>query len=178
MGDPLALVVAESEEAARAALPHVQVTYEVLPAVVDPVSARQADAPVLHADRPNGNLLKHIKVRQGDIAAGFAQADVIVERTYRTPMTEHAFLEPECAVALPAGYDDDHPKLTIYVGSQIPDSDRRQTAKSLGLEDEDVRIRAAPSRRWLWRKAGYCRGDPRRTGSQSDRSPRKNPLHP
>ena len=141
MGDPIALVVAESEEEARAALAHVHVTYEVLPAVVDPVSARQADAPVLHPDRPNGNLLKHIKVRQGDIDAGFAQADVIVERTYRTPMTEHAFLEPECSVALPAGYDADHPKLTIYVGSQIPYSDRRQTAKSLGLQDEEVRIR-------------------------------------
>lgn len=140
VGDPIALVVAESEEEARAALPHVLVTYEVLPAVVDPVSARQAGAPVLHPDRPTGNLLKHIKVRQGDIAAGFAQADVIVERTYRTPMTEHAFLEPECSVALPAGYDADHPKLTIYVGSQIPYSDRRQVAKSLGLQDEEVRI--------------------------------------
>ncbi len=109
--------------------------------MVDPVSARQPGAPVLHPDRPNGNLLKHIKVRQGDISAGFAQADVIVERIYRTPMTEHAFLEPECSVALPAGYDADHPKLTLYVGSQIPYSDRRQTAKSLGLEDEAVRIR-------------------------------------
>jgi aerobic-type carbon monoxide dehydrogenase small subunit (CoxS/CutS family) len=141
VGDPLALVVAESEEVARAALQQIRVEYEVLPAVTDPVSARQPDATVLHPDRPTGNLLKHIKVRQGDVAAGFAQADVIVERTYRTPMTEHAFLEPECSIALPAGYDDEHPKLTVYVGSQIPYSDRRQVAKSLGLEDEEVRIR-------------------------------------
>jgi CO/xanthine dehydrogenase Mo-binding subunit/aerobic-type carbon monoxide dehydrogenase small subunit (CoxS/CutS family) len=141
VGDPLALVVAESEDLARAALEQIRVTYAVLPAVVDPVSARQPDAPVLHADRPNGNLLKHIKVRQGDIAEGFAQADVIVERTYRTPMTEHAFLEPECSIAVPAGYDADHSKLTLYVGSQIPYSDRRQTAKSLGLEDEEIRVR-------------------------------------
>jgi CO/xanthine dehydrogenase Mo-binding subunit/aerobic-type carbon monoxide dehydrogenase small subunit (CoxS/CutS family) len=141
VGDPIALIVAESETEARAALLQIHVTYEVLPAVVDPVSARQADATVLHPDRPTGNLLKHIKVRQGDVAAGFAQADVIVERTYRTPMTEHAFLEPECSVALPAGYDADHTKLTVYVGSQIPYSDRRQVAKSLGLEDEEVRVR-------------------------------------
>ena len=141
VGDPLALVVAESEDLARAALEHIRVTYEVLPAVVDPVSARQPDAPMLHPDRPNGNLLKHIKVRQGDIAEGFAQADVIIERTYRTPMTEHAFLEPECSVAVPAGYDADHAKLTIYVGSQIPYSDRRQAAKSLGLEDDEIRVR-------------------------------------
>lgn len=141
VGDPLALVVAESEELARHALTLIDVTYDVLPPVTDPVSARHADAPVLHPDRADGNLLKHIKVRQGDIAAGFAQADVIVERTYRTPMTEHAFLEPECSVAVPAGYDADHPKLTVYVGSQIPYSDRRQVAKSLGLDDEAVRIR-------------------------------------
>ncbi len=115
--------------------------YEALTPVTDPISARSADAPILHPDRPTGNLLKHIKVRHGDIDQGFADADVIVERTYRTPMTEHAFLEPECSVAVPAGYDDDHAKLTIYVGSQIPYSDRRQVAKSLGLEDEDVRVR-------------------------------------
>jgi selenium-dependent xanthine dehydrogenase len=141
MGDPIALVVAESPEIAGQALKLVSVTYEPLPAVTDPVSARQDDAPVLHPDRPGGNLLKHIKVRHGDIEQGFAEADVIVERTYRTPMTEHAFLEPECSVAVPAGYDDEHQKLTIYVGSQIPYSDRRQVAKSLGLEDEAVRIK-------------------------------------
>ena len=140
VGDPIALVVAEGDALARQAMALIRVEYEVLPAVTDPVSARQSDAPVLHPDRPTGNLLKHIKVASGDIAQGFAEADVIVERTYRTPMTEHAFLEPECSVAVPAGYDAEHPKLTIYVGSQIPYSDRRQTAKSLGLEDEDVRV--------------------------------------
>ena len=90
---------------------------------------------MLHPDRPDGNLLKHIKVRHGDVAQGFAQADVIVERTYRTPMTEHAFLEPECSIGVPAGYDAEHAKLTVYVGSQIPYSDRHQVAKSLSLAD-------------------------------------------
>jgi xanthine dehydrogenase molybdenum-binding subunit len=119
----------------------IKVDYEPLVVVPDPVSARDPQAPVLHPDRPDGNLIKHIKVRHGDLEAGFAAADVIVERTYRTPMTEHAFLEPECSVALPAGYDEQHDKLTVYVGSQIPYSDRRQVAKSLGLDDESVRIR-------------------------------------
>ncbi|RLT43942.1 MAG: aldehyde oxidoreductase [Chloroflexi bacterium] len=140
VGDPIALAVAETEALAHQSLALIQVEYEVLPAVTDPVAARREDAPVLHPDRPTGNLLKHIKVANGDIAQGFAEADVIVERTYRTPMTEHAFMEPECSLAVPAGYDDEHPKLTIYVGSQIPYSDRRQTAKSLGLEDEQVRV--------------------------------------
>ena len=141
VGDPLALVVAESDEIARTALGLIQVDYEPLPAVTDAVAARRPDAPVLHPDRPDGNLLKHIKVRHGDVEQGFAEADVIVERTYRTPMTEHAFLEPECSVAVPAGYDAEHAKLTIYVGSQIPYSDRRQVAKSLGMDDEAVRIK-------------------------------------
>jgi CO/xanthine dehydrogenase Mo-binding subunit/aerobic-type carbon monoxide dehydrogenase small subunit (CoxS/CutS family) len=141
VGDPLALVVAETSEIAHSALKLINVEYEKLTPVTDPVSARSPSAPILHPDRPTGNLLKHIKVRHGDIDQGFADAAVIVERTYRTPMTEHAFLEPECSVAVPAGYDDDHAKLTIYVGSQIPYSDRRQVAKSLGLEDEAVRVR-------------------------------------
>ena len=141
VGDPIALVVADSEEIARQARDLIRVDYEPLPAVTDPITARRPDAPVLHPDRPTGNLLKHIKVRHGDIEQGFAQADVIIERTYRTPMTEHAFLEPECSVAVPAGYDADHEKLTVYVGSQIPSSDRRQVAKSLDLQDEEVRIR-------------------------------------
>ncbi len=141
VGDPIAVVVADSEEAAHEALSRIDVQYEVLKPVTDPVTARQPDAPILHPDRPDGNLLKHIKVRHGDPDRGFAEADVIVERTYRTPTTEHAFLEPECSVAVPAGYDDEHRKLTIYVGSQIPYSDRHQVAKSLALQDEQVRIR-------------------------------------
>lgn len=145
VGDPLALVVAETLEQARLALDAIRVDYEVLPAVTDPVSARQPDAPVLHPDRPTGNLLKHIKVRHGDVEAGFAQADIIVERTFRTPMTEHAFLEPECSVAVPAGWVDPrhgpNDKLTIYVGSQIPYSDRNQTAACLGLPEDAVRIK-------------------------------------
>ncbi len=141
VGDPIALVVAESHELAHEALKQIQVDYEPLPVVSDPRRALDPDAAVLHPDRPTGNLLKHIKVRRGQVDQGFAEADVVVERTFRTPRTEHAFLEPECSVAVPAGYDPDHPKLTVYVGSQIPYADRRQVAKSLGLPDEAVRIR-------------------------------------
>ncbi len=154
VGDAIALAVAETAEIAQQALALIGVDYEVLEAVTDPRDALQPDAPQLHPDRPDGNLLKHIKVRHGDVEAGFAASDVVVERTYRTPMTEHAFLEPECALAVPAGYSGVRPstskekgaaeydsdKLTVYVGSQIPYSDRRQVAKSLGLDDEEVRV--------------------------------------
>ena len=145
VGDPIALVVADSNEQAHDALKAIRVTYEVLPAVTDPVQARQPDAPVLHPDRPKGNLLKHIQVSHGNVAQGFAAADVIIDHTYRTPRTEHAFLEPECSVAVPAGWNDFrhglHDKLTIYVGSQIPYADRHQVARCLGLSEEAVRIK-------------------------------------
>jgi aerobic-type carbon monoxide dehydrogenase small subunit (CoxS/CutS family) len=146
VGDPIALVVADANEAgARRA--------QADPGRVRSAArrhrsgaARQPDAPVLHPDRPTGNLLKHIKVRHGDLEAGFAAADVIVERTYRTPMTEHAFLEPECSVAVPAGWNDPrygaHDKLTIYVGSQIPYADRDQVARCLGCPKKRCASRA------------------------------------
>lgn len=144
-GDPIALVVADTQEQAHEALALIKVEYAVLPAVTDPVTARKPEAPVLHPDRPTGNLLKHIKVRQGDVEAGFAAADVIIERTYRTPMTEHAFLEPECSIAVPAGWNDlrygPHDKLTVYVGSQIPYQDRHQIARCLGLPENEVRVK-------------------------------------
>ncbi len=140
-GDPIALVVAESLETARNAIDLIDVKYDILPAVTDPVEARTEHSPVLHPDRPTGNLLKHIAVRHGDVDDGFAKADVVVEQTYRTPRTEHAFMEPECSVAVPAGYDADHATLTIYVGSQIPYSDRSQVADSLAMAETDVRIR-------------------------------------
>jgi CO/xanthine dehydrogenase Mo-binding subunit len=157
VGDAVAIVAADTPGIAAQALDLIQVDCEPLPVVPDPVTARQPGAPLVHAERPEGNLLKHIKVRKGEVERGFAQADVVVERTYRTPTTEHAFLEPECAIGIPAGYDPSdfggradpdapsgtaaiHDKLTVYVGSQIPYSDRNQIAASLGLEPEDVRV--------------------------------------
>src|SRR5579859_5835311 len=112
MGDPVAIVAADSEEIATQALDLIEVEYEPLPVVDDPEYARLPDAPLVHENWPTGNLLKHIKVRHGDIEQGFADADVIVEREYHTPTTEHAFLEPECAIGLPAGFAG-HDKLTI-----------------------------------------------------------------
>lgn len=141
MGDAIAIVAADNEDIAAKALDLIEVDYEPLPVVGDPVHARQPGAPLVHDEREDGNLLKHIKVRHGDIEQGFAEADVIVERTYHTPTTEHAFLEPECAIGIPANYDNEHNKLTVYVGSQIPYQDRNQIARAMNLPDEAVRVR-------------------------------------
>ena len=138
-GDAVAIVAADTEEIATEALKLIEVAYEPLPVVGDPEYAHKPEAPVLHPNHPTGNLLKHIKVRHGDVEQGFAEADVIVEHEYRTPTTEHAFLEPECAIGVPKGYTD-HQKLTVYVGSQIPYQDRDQIALAMGLAATDVRV--------------------------------------
>ena len=85
-----------------AALELIAVDYEELPVVADAIAATRSDAALVHEDCADGNLLKHIKVEKGDIDTGFAQADVIIDQTYRTPATEHLFLEPECAIGVPA----------------------------------------------------------------------------
>jgi len=156
-GDAIAIVAADGEEVAAAALELIAVDYEELPIVSDAIEAAKPDSPLVHEDRTEGNLLKHIKVNKGDIAAGFAEADTIIDQTYRTPATEHMFLEPECSIGVPAGYSPEnfggicdaaaargetarHGKTTVYVGSQIPYGDRDQVAATLGLEPDSVRI--------------------------------------
>ncbi|MFN2133540.1 MAG: molybdopterin-dependent oxidoreductase [Anaerolineae bacterium] len=140
LGDAVALVAADSPERARAALEQIEVEYVPLAVVDSAERARDEDTPLVHEGRPTGNLLAHIQVRQGDVARGLADADVVVEQVYRTPAYDHMFLEPECSVAVPAGYDADHHKLTVYVGSQIPYADQEQIAAALGVPHEEVRV--------------------------------------
>ena len=132
-GDAVALVVAETPEAAGEALALIDVAYEPLPVVDSPEAALAPDAPRVH-DR--GNILKEIHVVKGDVVAGFAQAGVVVEETYRTPFGDHLFLEPEASLAVPEADG----RLTVYVGSQIPFDDRRQVAASLAMPESQVRI--------------------------------------
>ena len=133
VGDSLAIVAADTREIASLALDLIDVELEPLPVVSDPVQARLAETRQIHA---SGNLLKHIKVRKGDLDEGFASADVILEHTFHTPMHDHAFIEPECSIARPVADG----RMEIYVGSQIPYSDRSQTARVLGVADEKVHV--------------------------------------
>jgi selenium-dependent xanthine dehydrogenase len=137
VGDALAIVAAESRAEALAAVAQIRFELEALPVVGDPVQAARPDAPLVHS---TGNLLKHIKVRKGETESGLAESDVIFERTYHTPTTEHAFLEPECSLArpLPDG------RLEVYVGSQIPYADREQIAACLGLAQDAIRVIGTP----------------------------------
>ena len=99
VGDQVAVVIAQSEAAAQAALGLIQVEYEDLPIVSDPLEAMKADAPRVHTEIGDSNICVHYKIRKGEIEAGFAQADVIVEGEYRTPAQEHAYLQPEAGLS-------------------------------------------------------------------------------
>ncbi len=137
VGDAIAIVAAETRGIATRALDLIEVDFDPQPVIADPVTARQPHAPQLH---PKGNLLKHIKVRKGNMEQGFAEVvaegGVILEHTFHTPMMDHAFLEPECSIARPIAAG----RMEIYVGSQIPYSDRNDVARALGWPDERVRV--------------------------------------
>jgi selenium-dependent xanthine dehydrogenase len=134
VGDALAIVAAETEEIASRALDLIEVEMQELPAVEGPVEAREPDAPQIHE---SGNLLKHITFHKGDVEDGFAEADVVLEDTFYTSITEHAFLEPECSIACPT----DDGRIEVYVGSQIPYADRDQIARCLGVDECKIRVR-------------------------------------
>jgi selenium-dependent xanthine dehydrogenase len=133
VGDALAIVAAETQEIAEQAVALIETEFDLQPVITNPVQARQEGVPQLHE---KGNLLKHIKVRKGDMEKGFGESDVILEHVFHTPTTDHAFLEPECSIAVPLSDG----RMEIYVGSQIPYQDRTQVARVMGWPEERVRV--------------------------------------
>ncbi len=133
VGDALAIIAAETHGIASHALELIEVELEPLPLVDNPVQARDENAALVHE---SGNLLKHIKVRKGNIQEGLSDADFILEDTFYTPTTEHAFLEPECSIARIT----DEGRIEVFVGSQIPYADRDQIALALGRDPQEVRV--------------------------------------
>lgn len=133
VGDALAIVAAETQEIAQQASALIEAEFDLQPVITNPVQARQDGVPQLHE---KGNLLKHIKVRKGDMEKGFAESDVILEHTFHTPTTDHAFIEPECSIGVPLSDG----RMEIYVGSQIPYQDREQVARVMGWPESRVRI--------------------------------------
>jgi xanthine dehydrogenase molybdenum-binding subunit len=135
-GEPVVLVIAENKTAAQRGLAAIEVEYEPLPAVFDPVQALQPDAPRLH---PDGNLITEYDVRDGDTEAGFAQADMVLEETFFVPRISPAYMEPESSMA---AWNEDG-TMTVWVSSQKPFEDRHKIAETLALDDEQVRVKGA-----------------------------------
>ncbi len=135
VGDQVAVVVAETPEIAERARDLIEVTYEDLPVVDDPLTAMQPGAPLLHPDR-GSNVFVTYRIRKGDVEAAWAQADVIVEGEYRTPSQEHAYLQPEAGL----GFVDEEGRVTVVAAGQWAHEDREQIAHALGLPEDQVRV--------------------------------------
>jgi len=136
VGEPVAIIVAETLAAAGAARDAIQVTYETLEPVFDPIQALGPGAPPIH---PDGNLLAHFEIEEGDLEKGFEEADLIVEQTFKVPRIYPGYLEPEASLA--EWHQDGH--LTVWVSSQKPFNDREHISHVLGLPGERVQVKIA-----------------------------------
>ena len=134
-GEPLALIAAETRDLAEQAADLIEVELEPLPGVYDPLEAQKPGAPLVYG---SDNIVAERRIRKGDIEAGFAAADLIVENTYRTPFQEHAFLEPEVGLA----WVDENDVVNIRVSTQVIEH-FRPIADAIGVPHNKVRVRGA-----------------------------------
>lgn len=135
VGDQVAFIVAETEVIAAKARDLIKVNYEDLPVLTNPEEARKPGAPLLFPDQES-NVFCHYQIRHGDVEAGFAKADVVIESEYRTPAQEHAYLAPEAGL----GYIDEEGRVTVEVAGQWAHEEREAIAHSLGLPEDKVRV--------------------------------------
>ncbi len=136
LGEPVAMVVAESVAAATQGTAKVKVDYEPLRGVFTPEEALAPDAPALFE---RGNLCHQARTRRGDFDAARRQAALVVTNVYRTPMVDHAFLEPHAAVARPDGGD----AVTVWVTAKTVHPMMDEISRILGWPKEKVRVIAA-----------------------------------
>ena len=141
IGDIIALVVAEEYHEAIEAGDKVHVDYEPLPVITNPLDVidlrtlKEKKHILIHEER-GSDVVARFKIRKGDVEKAFREADVIVENEYRTQFQEHAYLEPEAAIAIPAAAGG----ITDIVTTQCPFDTRRAVARVLGLPQNKVRI--------------------------------------
>ncbi len=136
-GDAVAVVAADSLDTAEQAIGLIDVEYEPLPAIFDPIEAMEPNAPKVHGE---SNIASHLKIRFGDIAAGWSRSDEIVEDTITTQMVEHASLEPHAALA----EADPRGMLTVYSSVQRPFLIASDLGKILKLPLNRLRVVATP----------------------------------
>lgn len=137
VGEPIALLAAETPEDAEEAARLAHIEYEDLPAVFDPLEALKPGAPqvAVPTAAENGNVFNHMVIRKGDVEKGFAEAEVIVEGEYRVGYQEHAYLEPQGMIAVP-----EENGIAIYGTLQCPFYVQKAVAAVLGLPLSRVRV--------------------------------------
>ncbi len=134
--DAIAVVVAETDAAAEAGALALVTEWEPLPLVTDLDAALAPDAPLVHPEMGDSNAYYSYVIRKGDPAAGWDEAEVVIEHTYEFPHQEHAYLQPEAAVA----FVDDEDRVTVEIAGQWTHEDQEQVAHALGLDVDRVRI--------------------------------------
>ena len=154
VGDPVVAVAADTESAAAEAIELIVVEYEELPAVFDAVEAASETATLVHdthrvsdnpaayfgmRPQPGTNICHLFSIRSGDVDRGFAEADVIVEGSFRTAAAQHAAMEPHAALAR---WDGD--RLEVWSGTQTPFNVRADLASIFGIPEDRVRVVVPP----------------------------------
>ncbi|MCH8098508.1 MAG: 4-hydroxybenzoyl-CoA reductase subunit alpha [Proteobacteria bacterium] len=135
-GEPVAAVAAIDETVAEAALRLIRMEVEELPAYYDPEKARMPGAVELHADRP-GNLERDVHHEFGDVEAGFAAADIVLEKVYDCAEVTHVQMEPDVSLA---EYDAERDRLTLHTCTQVPYYVHLRVAQCLGMDTSRVRV--------------------------------------
>ena len=151
VGDKVAAVAAEDKDAAEEAISLIEVEYEELPAVFDVLEAMKPDAPVLHDNAPGydgapsdimapagGNVLNKLTFGKGDIEKGFAEADLVLEHTFRMPIHHQGYLEPQSFLVK----IDDDGKVNAWASTKGPFGTRAQFAKAAGIPVSQIRLQA------------------------------------
>ncbi len=146
-GHPVAAVAATTESAAKKALKLIEVEYEVLPHVIDPVQAMRDDAPILHdylrtkgvkgpAAEKKTNVVERLELSKGDAAKGFEKADLIVEGSYDTKPMHQGYIEPQSCIA---SVSDDG-QVDLWCCTQAPWVYRDRLTEILKLDSSKIRI--------------------------------------
>ena len=147
IGERVAAVAADTLEQAEAALDLIEVDYQELAAVFDPMSAAEAGAPLVHPDVASykglpkpldqpSNVFVDDLVSRGDINIGFAQSDVIVENTFSVPRVHQAFLEPHCCLV----WIDEHERIQMWSPCKVPQGLRSSMAAAFDIPKEKIRV--------------------------------------
>jgi CO/xanthine dehydrogenase Mo-binding subunit len=147
MGERVAAVAAETLEQAESALDLIEVEYAELPAVFDPESALQEGAPIVHPDVASyqglpkpldhpTNRFVHDVFTRGDVEAGFAQADLIVDNTFTVPRVHQSFIEPHCCLV----WIDDQERVQMWSPNKVPHGLKQSMAQAFGIAKEKIRV--------------------------------------
>ncbi len=135
VGDAVAIAVTGSKESLGEVLSRIKVDYEELEPLTSPAQSLAEGAPKIHE---GGNLLSLQVLKRGDAASAIATSKHVVTKHYSLPFTEHAFMEPECAVAVPEGDDG----LLLYSGGQGIYDEQREISRLLGIPAEKLRVKS------------------------------------